>query len=131
MTKGMEHSELIYAKRVSGKGRGVFARGPIRKGMLIERVPIIVVPLSQVVGGKDNPFLSHYCFVRTRSAYAVALGYGSLYNHSFTPNARYRDGPDSTMFFRALCDIAADEEITVNYNGNPKDRSPLWFNVVE
>ena len=96
----MEHSELVYVKRVNGKGRGVFARDTIAKGAMIERVPVIVVPLNQIVGGKDNPFLSHYCFVRTRSAYAVALGYGSLYNHSFTPNARYHDGPASTMFFR-------------------------------
>ena len=127
----MEHSELIYAKRVPGKGRGVFARQGIRKGTIIEHVPVIIVPLAKVVGGKANPFLSSYCFVRTRSAYAVALGYGSLYNHSYTPNARYRDGRNDTMFFRALRDIEADEEITVNYNGNPKNRSPLWFYVVE
>jgi uncharacterized protein len=127
----VEHSELVYVKRVPGKGRGVFARQSIRKGTIIERVPIILVPLSQIAGGKDNPFLSSYCFVRNRSAYAVALGYGSLYNHSYTPNARYRDGAASTMFFRALRDIEAEEEITVNYNGDPKDKTPLWFDVVE
>jgi SET domain-containing protein len=127
----MDHSELIYVKRVNGKGRGVFARQTIRKGTLIEHVPVIVVPLGQVVGGKHNPFLSQYCFVRTRWSYAVALGYGSLYNHSYEPNARYSDGPASTMYFRALRTIDEGEEITVNYNGNPKDRSPLWFDVVE
>lgn len=127
----MEHSELIFVKRVRGKGRGVFARSEIRKGTLIEQVPVISVPLGQIVGGKKNPFLSHYCFVRTASTYAVALGYGSLYNHSFAPNARYADAPASTMRFTAIRDIKAGEEITVNYNGDPKDRSPLWFEVVE
>ena len=32
--------------------------------------------------------------------------------------------------FKALRDIAAGEEITVNYNREPQDRSPVWFEVL-
>ena len=33
--------------------------------------------------------------------------------------------------FTALRDIEPGEEITVNYNGKPKSRSAVWFEVVE
>ena len=63
----------------------------------------------------------------------MALGYGSLYNHSFKPNARYTKGPaEMAIKFSALRDIAAGEEILINYNGTPEDDSPdLWFKPVE
>ena len=61
---------------------------------------------------------------------AVALGYGSLYNHSYQPNARYDDVGRLTKVFSALRDIEPGEEITVNYNGKPGDRGPVGFDVV-
>ena len=36
----MEHSDLICVKRAAGKGRGVFARKAIKKGV------VLVVPLG-------------------------------------------------------------------------------------
>jgi hypothetical protein len=56
-------------------------------------------------------------------------GYGSLYNHSYRPNARYVDLAGRTKVFTALRDIAAGEEITVNYNGEPGDVTPVGFEV--
>ena len=50
---------------------------------------------------------------------ALALGHGSLYNHSFRPNARYDDVGPQTKEFTAMRDIAPGQEITVNYNGEP------------
>jgi len=61
---------------------------------------------------------------------AIALGYGSLYNHSYTPNAHYRDIGRRSKEFLAVRDIAAGEEITVNYNGDPQDRTAVDFEVV-
>ena len=37
----MQHSDLIYVKRIKGKGRGVFARKAIMLGAVIERVPVL------------------------------------------------------------------------------------------
>jgi SET domain-containing protein len=126
----MQHSDLVYVKRVKGKGRGVFARRPIAAGTVIEHVPVVLVPVEQLVGGWGNPFFSRFCFARGRATVALALGYGSLYNHSYKPNAVYEEGTAATMLFRALRDIAAGEEITVNYNGDPRDRAPVGFTVV-
>ncbi len=62
---------------------------------------------------------------------ALALGYGSLYNHSYEPNARYEASRRRTKIFVALRKIATGEEITINYNGEPGDRSPVWFEILE
>ena len=61
----------------------------------------------------------------------MALGYGSLYNHSDRPNARYHDEGGRTKVFTAIRDIGPGEEITVNYNGDPCDETPVGFEVVE
>jgi len=63
---------------------------------------------------------------------AIALGYGSLYNHSFNPNAYYITNieNDSIDFYSGM-DIQKGEEILINYNGDPDDQSPIWFDVIE
>src|SRR5436305_320986 len=75
-------SEVIEVKRVKGKGRGVFARRPIREGEVIERVPVIVLPVGEIRTPDGWTTLGDYCFLWDRGTVAVALGYGSLYNHS-------------------------------------------------
>ena len=127
----MQHSDLVYVKKVKGKGRGVFARTAIRKGEVIEKVPKMLLPVNYIVDGYANPNIARVFFVHDSKTVAICLGYGSLYNHSYKPNAIYEDGPISTMIFRALKNIHPDEEICVNYNGDPVDRSPMGFEVVE
>lgn len=127
---GFRHSDAIEVKRVAGKGRGVFAARPIRKGELIERVPVIVLPTSTLEEGPEQNPLADYCFAWGRGTIALALGYGSLYNHSYNPNARYDDIGQRTKVFTALRDIAEGEEITVSYNGDASDRSPVGFDVM-
>ncbi|HNE48113.1 MAG TPA: SET domain-containing protein-lysine N-methyltransferase, partial [Saprospiraceae bacterium] len=59
---------------------------------------------------------------------AIALGYGSLYNHSYNPNARYEvDFDEEVIRFYTLSTIKAGGEITVNYNGDWQDQNPVWF----
>ena len=59
---------------------------------------------------------------------AIALGYGSLYNHAYDPNARYLvDIDHDAIEIIARRDIPAGEEITVSYNGDPEDQTPVWF----
>jgi uncharacterized protein len=107
----LKQTDTIEVRWVKGKGRGVFARQAIREGEVFER--------------------ASYCFVWGRGTMAVALGYGSLYNHSYRPNARYEDEGRQTKLFVALRDIESGEEITVNYNGDPTDRAPVGFEVIE
>jgi SET domain-containing protein len=124
-------SSSIEVKRTKGKGRGVFARRAIAKGELIERVPMLVLPVEEFREGLGKTSLANYCFNWKEGTVALALGYGSLYNHSYSPNARYEDVWPQIKEFTAIRDIEAGEEITVNYTGKPRSRSAVWFDVVE
>jgi SET domain-containing protein len=122
------HTDAIEVKKVQGKGRGVFARRLIGEGEEIERVPVLVLPWTE---NEWESGLADYFFAWGKGTVALALGYGSLYNHSYQPNARYDDFSPRTKVFTALRDIQPGEEITVNYNGDPADRAPVGFTVVE
>lgn len=126
----LRHSDLIYVKKISGRGRGVFAIRPIRKGMIIERVPVVIFPVQEIYTDTISTKLADYVFNWGNDEVAIALGYGSLYNHSYRPNATYAAKGRQTQVYSALCDIEPDEEITVNYNGNPTNRAKLWFDAV-
>jgi len=94
-----------------------------------------VLLLSQEEEPKD-PFevLFHYVFgwgPQLQSP-ALALGYGSFYNHCYSPNARYiRNEKELCIYFVAHRLIELGEEILVNYNGDPACQDPVWFDVKE
>jgi len=114
---------------VPGCGRGILARRKIAQGETIERAPVIVIPENQW-SDVENSILCEYAFDwgEHDEQAAIALGYVSIYNHSYTPNAMLEQLPDELMMeIVALKDIEADEEITINYNGDPENRDPLWF----
>ena len=76
--------------------------------------------------------LSHYIYPwRSTRGAALVLGYGSIYNHSFSPNADWKQNfKTQSMVFRALKSIKKGDEILVNYNGEPDDESEIdWFEV--
>lgn len=118
-------------KRTAKKGLGVFATENIKEGDVIERAPILnLTPTERKHAAKT--ILNHYMYPwrSTRSA-SVVLGYGSIYNHSFTPNADWKqDFRSSQMVYRAIKDIKKGEEIEINYNGEPDDMTPIeWTDL--
>jgi SET domain-containing protein len=116
---------------VPGKGRGVIAARAIRAGEVIEQAPVVVVPPQQT-RLVDLSVLEHYVYDWEDGAYAVALGAGSIFNHSYAPNAHYRKrAAQLQLEYYALVDIEAGAEVLINYNGDPRDLTPLWFDVVE
>jgi hypothetical protein len=104
-------------------GRGVFAGKRFRKGEVIEICPVIPLTRTQVRKCRGE-ILDRYIFRWPRPGHpaAVVLGCGSLYNHSHTPNAHFtpRIGTD-LMVFRAAREIAAGEQIFVDYEWPAKD----------
>lgn len=118
------HSELVYIKSVKHKGRGVFARRAIPEGAVIEHVPALLFPANLVEGGIHSPVMDRYLFIRDDDYFQVPMGFGCIYNHSFDPNAVYEDGPGPSMIFTARRDIAAGEEVCINYNGDPECQTP-------
>jgi len=103
----------IEVKASKTHGHGVFARQFIPAGALIETCPVLVL-------SEDVPELRPYRF-KWESNTAIALGYGSIYNHSDQPNAvTDLDVVNKSMRFSAKRDIQAGEEIFHHYG---KD----WF----
>lgn len=123
-------SDKIYISdsRIPKSGRGVFAKVDIKKGELIERCPVIEIPKSDVSNLKESALINYYFYYGTENErLAIALGFGSIYNHSYEPNTTYKKKPaEKVIDFVALQDIKKDDEITVNYNfGDPDDKSPV------
>jgi SET domain-containing protein len=58
---------------------------------------------------------------------ALALGQGTLYNHSHHPNAAGEPViRDRVIEWRAIRAIKKGDEITIDYRGDEVDRE-LWF----
>ncbi len=121
----------ICVKDSPGKGRGVFAQRNFKKDEVIEISPVIVLS-SEEIDSLELTQLYNYYFAwgpESKDA-AIALGYGSLYNHSYTPNARYyKDFDNRLLKYVCIRDIQEGEEITINYNWDPEDKNPVWFDL--
>ena len=121
----------IAVQKLPKKGRGVFALKNFKESEIIEKCPVInVTPTERK--HCEKTILANYIYPwRSTRSGSVVLGYGSLYNHSFNPNADWKQNfKNESMVYRALRDIKRGEEITVNYNGEPDDKTLIdWFEV--
>jgi SET domain-containing protein len=107
----------VYVAPSKIHGLGVFADYKISKGELIEVVPITDLKIEK--GGLNNCLLD-YRFNWPQGSnpeqQVAAWGYGSIYNHSETPNAYWKSNIENYTFeFYALKDIEQDEEICTYY----------------
>ncbi|HUB49591.1 MAG TPA: SET domain-containing protein [Acetobacteraceae bacterium] len=115
-----------------GRGRGVFATREFAPGETIEVCPVIA--LTEADARKlDATGLYDYYFGWGEGGKqaAIAFGYGSLYNHSVTPNAEHRKNfAEDTLSVVAIRPIAPGEEIFIRYETGSGDVQPtVWFEV--
>ncbi|KHF40670.1 SET domain-containing protein [Halalkalibacter okhensis] len=107
--------------------RGVFATIDIKKGQLIHTAPVLPYPNEQDIL-IDHTVLADYVYEYGINHGAIVLGYGMLFNHSYTPNATYDINFENHTFdYYAYTDIKAGDEILINYNGDVNDKELLWF----
>ena len=103
------------------RGRGVFALKPYSSGDVVEVCPVLVFAKASLE--LPEPFdkrVFDWAVLAGAppASSALALGYGSMYNHANPANMRYEaDAPSRLMRFIAVRDIDADQELTINYNG--------------
>lgn len=113
----------IHVKNSDTHGWGVFTSSDISKGDIVEEcvIPIDIIPL-------DNPALINYRFIwssrkpgATIEGYCLALGFGSIYNHSEEdPNVDWDiDVELRILRFVAIRDIRANEELFHDYMHDP------------
>jgi SET domain-containing protein len=128
-------SSKIYidVSKIQKAGRGVFAKVDIKKGELIEMCPVIDLSEHDTDAIREGTLISYlYYFGKEKKRSVVTLGFGSIYNHTYSPNALYKENHQQHLItFTALQDIKQNEEITVNYNGQKKTnkKTLLWFDA--
>ena len=124
----MRNPSLFIANSALG-GRGVFTGVPIMKDDLIELCPVIVMKKGEMpLLDKTTLYDYYFLWGDDQEQCVIALGYGSLYNHTAPSNADYgMDFDENLIEIFAVRDIEAGEEITINYHGDPLDTSPTWF----
>lgn len=127
---------LGYVKDTgTAKGRGVFASRSIAAGEVVEVAPVIVLtapwrPLP--IRLRSYPF-AWGNLTKGPKSIALAMGYGSMYNHANPANLRY-EAITEGHYMRYVADrnIAADEEMTINYSapdGSAACENDNWFKV--
>jgi SET domain-containing protein len=129
-------SNLLKVKFISKrKGKGVFALKKIPKGEIIDVANIILISNNDWDLIEDT-ILSNYSFEwddpKCKGEYdsAISLSISQFINHSYNPNVEYRyNYKNMSIEYITIRDISEGEEITVNYNGSPSDKSPVWFEV--
>jgi SET domain-containing protein len=130
----MYSQSLGYIRETgTAKGRGVFASRDITEGEVVEVCPVIVIggPHEELPSELQVVVYNWGFLAATEISQAIALGYGGMYNHANPANMCYRAAPEiGSMIFTAVRDIAADEELTINYcskGGEAVSEDECWF----
>lgn len=110
---------FVEIKSTTNKGRGVFATKNFSSGEIIERCPIVLLS-SEDTKYYEQTILHNYLYEWRDDS-----------DDSYTPNATYvRDFDSNEMVYQAIAPVAAGEEITINYNGEPDNPDHIdWFKV--
>jgi hypothetical protein len=127
---------LIRIAMMGNRGRGVVADAHIGRGQLVERSPVLIIPQADRAA-TDGTVVFTYVFMwehgsveedlyQHQGRAAIALGFTSLLNHSYSPNCEFiRHIDELVIDLVALRDIEAGEELTIDY------QMTLWFTPEE
>jgi hypothetical protein len=122
----------LHIGTMGQRGRGVLADAAIAEGALVERSPVLIIPDADRRAA-DGTIVFTYVFMwehgtveedlyRHEGRAAIALGFTSLLNHSYTPNCEFiRHIDDLVIDLVALRSIERGEELTIDY------QMTLWF----
>jgi len=127
----------VVVKESTVEGLGVFATEDIPLHTCFEAAPYIAFATTLLKDFLDmyerEHLLKSYVFAAPDGMYALALGYGGIYNHSAQPNAfwKFRDGPEKAITYYAKRDIKKGEEIFIKYGWNSQRLTFADENEVE
>jgi uncharacterized protein len=125
----IQQPDGIEIKQSPLHGKGVFAGKTFLPGAVIETAPAILLQQSDKEFLQSTTLFQYYFLVSSKKTpVALGLGNSSLYNHSYTANAVYSISlHNAAIIIKACKPIHPGEEITLNYNGNPDDATPVYF----
>ncbi|EPQ29063.1 uncharacterized protein PFL1_03352 [Pseudozyma flocculosa PF-1] len=104
----------------NGSGRGIYASRRLPAGTLLEISPVLLFPPGEYDKFGRHTQLDGYTFVWRRteagSIMALALGLGSLFNHSTSPQVNYRlDHERQCITYTLMRDVEVGEELCISY----------------
>ena len=119
----------LFVGLTENMGRGIFTTEKLDAGTVIEISPVLVMSKKEqkLI---DQTLLQNYIFEwgYDLKQCCVALGYVSLYNHSYKSNCEYEmDYEENIISVKTVRFIKAGEELFINYNAVWNDATPLWF----
>lgn len=109
-------------------GRGLFATKKIKAGTVVEVSPVIV--FDKVEGYfHTNTLMNHYVYSwGNKGESALALGHGSLFNHSSEANVNYKTNLRAkTITFWAERDIEKGEQLFIDYGYDPVQAYSIYL----
>lgn len=119
----------LFVGPTDDMGRGIFTTENLDTGTVIEISPVLVMSKKEqkLI---DQTLLQNYIFewgYNLRQC-CLALGYVSLYNHSYKSNCEYEmDYEEKIISVKTVRFIKKGEELFINYNAVWNDATPLWF----
>lgn len=119
----------LFIAQTDDMGHGVFTSENLVADTVIEIAPVLVMSREERQF-LDKTLLHDYIFEwgLDKRQCCMALGYVSLYNHSYKSNCEYEMCfSDYLIRIKTVRFIKADEQLFINYNGDWNDSTPLWF----
>lgn len=128
----MIHPSLFIAKTKT-KGRGVFTRDALEANTLLEIAPVIVLNEEErKLIDKTALYDYYFCWGDEQQEAAIPLGWAGIYNHDKDANCRYETYFETKeIHILSVRNIAAGEELCINYNFDEEGESIIWFEESE
>ncbi|RUS13199.1 hypothetical protein BC937DRAFT_95686 [Endogone sp. FLAS-F59071] len=118
------HNPKLEIRHHPIKGRGVFALQPLPSSTLVDVSPVLLFSHPEYAEHGRHTLLDYYTY-RWPGGFALALGLGSIFNHSRRPNVGFvRDTERGVIRYLTTKEIEPGEELCISYGDH------LWFEDV-
>jgi SET domain-containing protein len=93
-------------------GHGVFTNKKIKKNTIIENAYCLNIKIHHIM----TPELKKYVYYNNDKNFFLSLGYGSIYNHSDSPNIEKQIFWENKFIqFKTIKDIEANQQLVFCY----------------
>ena len=109
---------MIEVKKTKRFGRGLYASKNIRSSQLLFEDPVLILTATECRHNKHT-IIERYQYDWNGGS-AIALGNGSLFNHSAEANVVFKqDYRRNKMVFKSTRPIKAGEQLFIDYGYDP------------
>lgn len=112
-------ADKFSVKNTKKYGRGLYANKNIKKGEIVEVSPVLIIDRDDAKRISDT-IVNVYVFEWNRQNSALALGNGSLFNHSKKSNVSYMNSfSTKEVIFISNKEIKKGQQLFINYGYDP------------